>query len=1158
MTTAFDLAKQLYALQFGPDGLIALYDLAAKTTDQTQQNAIYGQIGKMSDQLGAIKNAAGYADNGGYFSWAYYEAQKWPNGPPSTSQGSNYTISFNPNSPIQGEQLDKIFTATPAIKQSASEAIQSSSPEARQAAADAAAAQAKQTADAVQAIQDKSAADTAAAQAKTQADADAINAANAQRQAEQAASAAQNDAATAQVNQGLIDSANAATAREAANAQAAKDAQAAQQAEQAKNDALMAQYRAADQKTQEEATQRGIIQTQQAASAAQAAKDAQTAQQNSPVAKFTAALQAWGDDPQNPDTRKAYNDALDAARAADPNALPDSVRLATEGFTKTTTSADVDAAVKKAQDDNAAIQAQMASPEGLAAQVQAYKDAQAPDPSKQGYAAFKASRDAYADANGAPRGQGAFDTDYHNWLSDVAMVGWNGQNTYMASTPQEKTDVAKYMSTELVPPSIWATMSPEMQKEALRDPSSFYGAINQLSFGATDKGLFNNGTGSVTSLAGLKFGANGTGFDTSGVRTLSHSEAHADREGGAQTFGTLLTLGISLVVPGAALALGEALGASGAAAGALGGSIISGSIASATGGDVLRGAVSGGVAGYLGAAEGAGAASNGSEYAFSDGASMGTAIPNADIAGATGLIESAGATGGDALTSGGMEEFGNSTGIPVDAGNAIDPASLVNDATTAASTYTGTVGELAADGLGGIPQAQSFLDSIGTNVQEFANKLGSNFKSQFMTSTGELDTTKILKSIGKQVLIRAANGQPLDLQGIAEGTFFSATGQALGKTIAGTDIVQSLSGGNQIAANTIGATLSGGVIGAATGNDPLNSALYSGVATGATGLIGQALGVTPGDTSLTNTASNIVAGAVGNAAGAAAVGGSFGDVLVSGLGSGATSAAFDAIFSNSPTSSAATGNQIGGNQAVSGTPNAADATLTRSDGESTSTTFNTGDAASDPGTIDTGTQTVATIDNPTATLTPTGGTSTVATIADTSPQTPPPETINGQIPANVSPTTIDNQPIAGTGIINQIQASPVTNPDAVLTDGQSNNGVIADTAPEIPAPTNPANTTNPDGTVETTPGNGTENVSPPDATSNNGTIGGNVEPPPAPPVTQPPAPIIVTPVPSTPTPAPAPAPYVFGAPSFGSVFSHYADLTKDRNVNWNQRTFNGG
>ena len=510
MTTAFDLAKQLYDLQFGPNGRIALYDLAAKTTDQVQQNAIYAQIDKMGRQYDAVQSGAG-----NYFTWAYYEAQKWPNGPPSASIGSNYALPANPD-------YEKLLADTPAVMQSAKTAIQSSSPEARQAAADAAAAQAKQTADTMAAMQAKTDAEIAASREKTQAAADAQAAELAQQKAEQDARAAANAEAARQAQQGLIDAANTATTREAANAQAAKDAQAAQQAEQAKNDALMAQYRAADEKAQAEATQRGIIQAQQDAQAAEAAK-------NTPEAKFTAALQAWGDDPQNPDTQRAYNNALIAARTADPNAFPDSNPLQVRDGRPGSPSANLTDALRAWGDDpqnpqkavayNAAVTAYNATnpnvkstyigggdkePDSKIVYAQSARDVAAanlredpsqankdayiaandgylkltftpPDQSKwsdtqkgiynrlasdakkngasdiqaqsdaneqtksgdwtaaargtgdiglmtaqqygTGYQGWKAQRDATADANGAQRGTGAYNTDYHDWLS---------------------------------------------------------------------------------------------------------------------------------------------------------------------------------------------------------------------------------------------------------------------------------------------------------------------------------------------------------------------------------------------------------------------------------------------------------------------------------------------------------------------------------------------------------------------------------------------------------------------------------------------------------------------------------------------------------------------------------------------------------------------
>jgi hypothetical protein len=333
--------------------------------------------------------------------------------------------------------------------------------------------------------------------------------------------------------------------------------------------------------------------------------------------------------------------------------------------------------------------------------------------------------------------------------------------------------------------------------------------------------------------------------------------------------------------------------------------------------------------------------------------------------------------------------------------------------------------------------------------------------------------------------------------------FFSTTGNALGATFANdlkaTGFGQAI--GNT-ASNTIGAAGAGAVVGALSGNDPVNSAIYSGVATGTTGLINNALGTTPGNDSLTNTAGSIVAGAAGNAAGAVASGSnaSFGSIFLDGAVGGAINATVDRLFSDTPS-----GNQIG-NSAATGTPNAANATLTGG-GVSTDTAINMGDGIDD-----------ATAEEIAATGQ--GGNNT---------------------PANAESYQTGNydQTVAtasDTGLINQatetIDDATQAEIDATGQGGGNSPGNVTDYQ----------NDANYDQTVTTTAGGTTTGST---TTTTGGATGGGA--------------VVVGSVGSgtgTGTGSSATSD-TFGAPSFGSLFYGYKDLTKDRNVDWTSRKLGG-
>ncbi len=547
----------------------------------------------------------------------------------------------------------------------------------------------------------------------------------------------------------------------------------------------------------------------------------------------------------------------------------------------------------------------------------------------------------------------------------------------------------------------------------------------------------------------------------------------------------LIAAAVGAMVLGPALGAAFSSGTTVGTAAAMGGNFLGSAIMSAaTGGDWVRdgllSAVAAGVNNYVNSPT---TAPTGNEYAFSDGASAGTNAVNADIAGAAGVA------GTDAVAAtdvaGGMEEFGNSTGIPAGAGTPVVFDAAGNVVENAAS--------VAAENSG-----KSFLTQLGETAEGFANRFGDNFMKQFMKN-GVFDTKKFLITLGKPVVMQLANGGSLDLQSIAENMFFSATGNALGATFANdlkaTGFGQTI--GNT-ASNTIGAAGAGAVVGALSGNDPVNSAIYSGVATGTTGLINNAIGTSTNE--MVNTAGSIVAGAAGNAAGAVASGSnaSFGSIFLDGAVSGAVNATINHLFPDTPS-----GNQIG-NSASTDTPNAADATLTGG-GVSTDTAINMGDGIDD-----------ATAEEIAATGQ--GGNNTPANAE--SYQT-----------ANYDQTVAT---AGDTGLINQatetIDDATQAEIDATGQGGGNSPGNVTDYQ----------NDANYDQTVTTTAGGTTTGST---TTTTGGAPGGGT--------------IIVGGAGSDTGGTTTTSPDAFGAPSFGSLFYGYKDLTKDRNIDWSSKRTGG-
>lgn len=708
-------------------------------------------------------------------------------------------------------------------------------------------------------------------------------------------------------------------------------------------------------------------------------------------------------------------------------------------------------------------------------------------------------------------------------ISDNARTTVRGETSYRRIGPSDPKSVQWAMANGETPPDniygLWGDLDQEhygirttatqenanFVKESLRQmfPNKTQAEIDQAAYAVWknkggDAGAHYNEielpTGIVRQIAAQLGGVNP---DQEAVlkslepqfseRAAKITEARNNSDDADNSFATFLSIGLSLFAPGIGQAIGQALGATGATASALGGALMGGATSAITGGDVLRGTLTGGVGGYISGSLAEATAGAGNEYAFSDGASAGTNAVNADIAGAAGVA------GTDAVAAtdvaGGMEEFGNSTGIPAGAGTPVVFDAAGNVVENAAS--------VAAENSG-----KSFLTQLGETAEGFANRFGDNFVKQFMKN-GAFDTKKFLITLGKPVAMQLANGGSLDLQSIAENMFFSTTGNALGATFAqdlkATGFGQAI--GNT-ASNTIGAAGAGAVVGALSGNDPVNSAIYSGVATGTTGLINNALGTTPGNDSLTNTAGSIVAGAAGNAAGAVASGSnaSFGSIFLDGAVGGAINATVDRLFSDTPS-----GNQIG-NSAATGTPNAANATLTGG-GVSTDTAINMGDGIDD-----------ATAEEIAATGQ--GGNNT---------------------PANAESYQTGNydQTVAtasDTGLINQatetIDDATQAEIDATGQGGGNSPGNVTDYQ----------NDANYDQTVTTTAGGTTTGST---TTTTGGATGGGA--------------VVVGSVGSgtgTGTGSSATSD-TFGAPSFGSLFYGYKDLTKDRNVDWTSRKLGG-